>query len=86
MVTIRVISGQQLPKPEGGSETGEIIDPYVRIEFTGVNADRGEYKTKVVKDNGEWYNGNPKIYYLHVYGSMHASVTLAAIEDFASTF
>ena len=53
VLTMRIISGQQLPKPEKGSATGEIIDPYVMIQVTGVPVDKVEYKTKVVTDNGE---------------------------------
>lgn len=50
-LSIKVFSGQQLPKPEQG-EKGEIIDPYVKIDFNGIPADTSSFKTKVVKDNG----------------------------------
>lgn len=53
VLTMRIISGQQLPKPEKGSATGEIIDPYVTIQVTGIPLDKVEFKTKVVNDNGE---------------------------------
>lgn len=52
VLTMRIISGQQLPKPEKGSATGEIIDPYVEIQVVGVPIDCAEFKTKVIKDNG----------------------------------
>lgn len=48
----KVVSGQHLPKPEGGSKTGEIIDPYVVIEIVGIPEDKQEAKTKAVDDNG----------------------------------
>ena len=35
--TIRIISGQSLPKP--GNVEGEIIDPYVKLEVHGIPAD-----------------------------------------------
>jgi len=50
-VTITVISGQQLPKPNQTSK-GEIIDPYVEIEILGEDEDTTKKKTKVVDDNG----------------------------------
>ncbi len=46
-----MISGQNLPKP--GDKSGEIVDPYVVLQITGVKEDRKEFKTKVVKDNGK---------------------------------
>lgn len=49
---VQVISGQNLPKP--GSKKGEIIDPYVVLQVTGVNDDKKEQKTKPVNDNGEY--------------------------------
>ena len=52
LVSIRIISGQRLPKPEGGDKDGEVIDPYVVVSFTGVPADKYECKTKVINDNG----------------------------------
>uniref|UniRef100_A0A1X7VUT6 Phosphoinositide phospholipase C n=1 Tax=Amphimedon queenslandica TaxID=400682 RepID=A0A1X7VUT6_AMPQE len=52
VVTISIISGQQLPKPEGGSTTGEVIDPYVQIQFAGLLKDCAQFKTKVINDNG----------------------------------
>ena len=47
-----MISGQHLPKPLKGSATGEIIDPYVKIEIKGLSCDSREFKTKYVSDNG----------------------------------
>lgn len=51
---IRVISGQQLPKPKDSilGDRGEIIDPYVEIEVVGIPADSGKRRTKTVIDNG----------------------------------
>ena len=54
-MTLRIISGQQLPKPEKGSKEGEVIDPYVLVQFFGVAQDKAEYRTKFVSDNGERY-------------------------------
>ena len=47
-----MISGQHLPKPLRGSATGEIIDPYVKIEVKGLACDTKDFKTKYISDNG----------------------------------
>ena len=52
LLKISIISGQQLPKEEGGGEKGEIIDPYVEIEITGLDVDKTTFKTNYVLDNG----------------------------------
>lgn len=51
---IKVISGQQLPKPKDSilGDRGEIIDPYVEIEVIGIPADNCKRRTKTVIDNG----------------------------------
>uniref|UniRef100_A0A6P8JAS0 Phosphoinositide phospholipase C n=1 Tax=Actinia tenebrosa TaxID=6105 RepID=A0A6P8JAS0_ACTTE len=51
---IRVISGQQLPKPKDSilGDRGEIIDPYVEIEIIGIPADNAKHRTKTIEDNG----------------------------------
>ena len=51
-ICIQVISGQHLPKPLKGSATGEIIDPYVKLEVKGSPCDSKDFKTKYVSDNG----------------------------------
>eukprot|EP00048_Salpingoeca_helianthica_P002260 m.55893 g.55893 ORF g.55893 m.55893 type:complete len:1072 (-) comp11999_c1_seq2:92-3307(-) len=50
-LTIRIISGQTLPKP-GMAKKGEIIDPYVVVEILGVETDRKEVRTRTVDNNG----------------------------------
>jgi Ca2+-binding EF-hand superfamily protein len=50
-ITVRVISGQNLPKP-GEKSKGEVIDPYVVVELVGVPADAAQHTTKTVDDNG----------------------------------
>ena len=50
-VVIRVIDGQQLPKPNQKSK-GEVIDPYVIVDVVGVDEDTTQFKTKTIKDNG----------------------------------
>jgi hypothetical protein len=40
ILTIRIISAQCLPKPEGAIvDKGEVIDPYVEVEIFGVPLD-----------------------------------------------
>ncbi|XP_065834957.1 1-phosphatidylinositol 4,5-bisphosphate phosphodiesterase eta-2-like [Oscarella lobularis] len=51
LLAIKIISGQQLPKPNG-VEKGEIIDPYVKVEVLGIPRDCAEEKTKFIDDNG----------------------------------
>jgi len=55
-LSIKVISGQQLPKPAGSKgearTKGEVIDPYVKVDFHGIPADTASFKTKVIQDNG----------------------------------
>ena len=67
VVTISIISGQQLPKPEGGSSTGEVIDPYVQIQFAGLPKDCTQFKTKVINDNGNHYCSQCTLYYVVLY-------------------
>ncbi|KAF7241793.1 1-phosphatidylinositol 4,5-bisphosphate phosphodiesterase delta-4 [Varanus komodoensis] len=50
-LTIKVISGQQLPKMPN-SKLGSIVDPLVRVEIHGVPADCAKYETKYVDNNG----------------------------------
>ncbi|RDD40218.1 1-phosphatidylinositol 4,5-bisphosphate phosphodiesterase delta-4 [Trichoplax sp. H2] len=48
---IKVISGQQIPKPDKSTK-GEIIDPYVKIQIHGIPADRSTKSTKTISNNG----------------------------------
>lgn len=50
-LTIKVISGWQLPKASGTTK-GEVIDPYVKVAVHGVGNDNGHEKTKVIDNNG----------------------------------
>lgn len=49
---VRIISGQNFPKPRGSGAKGDITDPYVTIEIFGIPADCAEEKTKTVNNNG----------------------------------
>lgn len=53
---VQILSAFQLPKTEGtrkeSRKTGNVIDPYVKVEMTGMSADKKSFKTKVVKNNG----------------------------------
>jgi hypothetical protein len=51
-LSIRVLSGQQLPKPKGEASDSEVIDPYVVMKVFGVEADNAEFKTKTINNNG----------------------------------
>uniref|UniRef100_A0A4X2MBN9 Phosphoinositide phospholipase C n=1 Tax=Vombatus ursinus TaxID=29139 RepID=A0A4X2MBN9_VOMUR len=51
---LRIISGQQLPKPRDSmlGDRGEIIDPFVEVEIIGLPVDCNKEQTRVVDDNG----------------------------------
>ena len=50
-LTIKVISGQFLPKPNR-AEDGEVIDPYVSVKVVGHPLDGQKKKTKWINNNG----------------------------------
>lgn len=50
-VSIKIISGQHIPKPNK-STVGDVIDPYVKLQVYGHPADKNKFKTKAVKNNG----------------------------------
>ncbi|XP_032118052.1 1-phosphatidylinositol 4,5-bisphosphate phosphodiesterase eta-2 isoform X3 [Sapajus apella] len=53
-LVLRIISGQQLPKPRDSmlGDRGEIIDPFVEVEVIGLPVDCSREQTRVVDDNG----------------------------------
>ncbi|XP_013359623.1 PREDICTED: 1-phosphatidylinositol 4,5-bisphosphate phosphodiesterase eta-2 isoform X1 [Chinchilla lanigera] len=53
-LSLRIISGQQLPKPRDSmlGDRGEIIDPFVEVEVIGLPVDCSKEQTRVVDDNG----------------------------------
>uniref|UniRef100_A0A8C4N620 Phosphoinositide phospholipase C n=1 Tax=Eptatretus burgeri TaxID=7764 RepID=A0A8C4N620_EPTBU len=53
-LAVKVISGQQLPKPPDSvlGDRGEIIDPFVEVEVVGVPIDCRKQQTRVIDDNG----------------------------------
>ncbi len=52
-VKLRIISGHYLPKEAGVNDTkGELVDPYVTVELSGIPADCARAQTGVVNDNG----------------------------------
>ncbi|XP_040283331.1 1-phosphatidylinositol 4,5-bisphosphate phosphodiesterase eta-2 [Bufo bufo] len=53
-LVLRIISGQQLPKPKDSmlGDRGEIIDPFVEVEVIGLPVDCYKEQTRVVDDNG----------------------------------
>ena len=53
-LTVQVLSGQHLPKPDGAEE-GEVIDPYVKVRVRGHPDDthsKNKGKTEHVSNNG----------------------------------
>ena len=53
-ILLKVISGQQLPKPPGSGAKGEVIDPFVTIDVHGIPSDNCSERTSAVKNNGMW--------------------------------
>nr|XP_020476466.1 1-phosphatidylinositol 4,5-bisphosphate phosphodiesterase eta-2-like isoform X1 [Monopterus albus] len=53
-LVLKIISGQQLPKPKDSmlGDRGEIIDPFVEVEIIGLPVDCSKEQTRVVDDNG----------------------------------
>ncbi|KAK7099199.1 hypothetical protein V1264_003379 [Littorina saxatilis] len=52
LLHIKIISGQNFPKPKGSAAKGDVTDPYVTIEVFGIPADCAEERTKTVPHNG----------------------------------
>uniref|UniRef100_UPI00358E8B70 1-phosphatidylinositol 4,5-bisphosphate phosphodiesterase delta-4-like isoform X2 n=1 Tax=Myxine glutinosa TaxID=7769 RepID=UPI00358E8B70 len=50
-LTIKIVSGQQLPKCKGNKK-GSIIDPQVTVEVFGVPEDNQEKQTSFIENNG----------------------------------
>ncbi|TRY92945.1 hypothetical protein DNTS_009837 [Danionella cerebrum] len=53
LLHIKIISGQNLPKPKGSGAKGDVVDPYVYVEIHGIPADCAEQRTKTVRQNGD---------------------------------
>ncbi|KXJ09697.1 Inactive phospholipase C-like protein 1 [Exaiptasia diaphana] len=52
ILQIKIISGQQFPKPKGSTAKGDVIDPYVTIEVYGIPSDIAQERTRTVPHNG----------------------------------
>uniref|UniRef100_A0A183DUG5 C2 domain-containing protein n=1 Tax=Gongylonema pulchrum TaxID=637853 RepID=A0A183DUG5_9BILA len=48
---LRILSGQQLPRPRGSTAKGDSADPYVIVEVFGIPSDCAEERTKTVKND-----------------------------------
>nr|XP_061808436.1 inactive phospholipase C-like protein 2 [Nerophis lumbriciformis] len=48
LLHVKVISGQNLPKPKGSVAKGDVVDPYVYVEIHGIPADCTERRTRTV--------------------------------------
>ncbi|XP_026529357.1 inactive phospholipase C-like protein 2 [Notechis scutatus] len=53
LLHVKIISGQNFPKPKGSGAKGDIVDPYVYVEIHGIPADCAEQRTKTVHQNGD---------------------------------
>ncbi|KAM9415899.1 inactive phospholipase C-like protein 2 isoform 1-T1 [Salvelinus alpinus] len=52
LLHVKVISGQNLPRPRGSGAKGDVVDPYVYVEIHGIPADCAERRTRTVMQNG----------------------------------
>ncbi|XP_067397446.1 inactive phospholipase C-like protein 2 isoform X2 [Emydura macquarii macquarii] len=55
LLRLKVISGQNLPKPKGSGAKGDVVEPYVCAEIHGIPADCAEQRTRTALQSG----GNP---------------------------
>nr|XP_023691401.1 inactive phospholipase C-like protein 2 isoform X1 [Paramormyrops kingsleyae] len=53
LLHIKVISGQNLPKPRGSAAKGDVVEPYIYVEIHGIPADCAEQRTKTISKNGD---------------------------------
>ncbi|XP_053301976.1 inactive phospholipase C-like protein 2 [Pleuronectes platessa] len=53
LLHVKVISGQNLPKPRGSGAKGDVVDPYVYVEIHGIPADCTERRTRTVIQDGD---------------------------------
>ncbi|KFO31986.1 Inactive phospholipase C-like protein 2 [Fukomys damarensis] len=53
LLHIKIISGENFPKPKGSGAKGDVVNPYLYVEIHGIPADRAEQRTKTVNQNGE---------------------------------
>ncbi|KAG7500681.1 inactive phospholipase C 2 [Solea senegalensis] len=53
LLHVKVISGQNLPRPRGSGAKGDVVDPYVYVEIHGIPADCTERRTRTVMHNGD---------------------------------
>ncbi|KAM9022901.1 inactive phospholipase C-like protein 2 isoform 2-T2 [Guaruba guarouba] len=53
LLHIKIISGQNFPKPKGSGAKGDVVDPYVYVEIHGIPADCAEQRTKTMHQNGD---------------------------------
>ncbi|XP_043910659.1 inactive phospholipase C-like protein 2 [Protopterus annectens] len=53
LLHIKIISGQNLPKPKGSGAKGDVVEPYVYVEVHGIPADCADQRTKTVTQNGD---------------------------------
>ncbi|XP_046908181.2 LOW QUALITY PROTEIN: inactive phospholipase C-like protein 1 [Dermatophagoides farinae] len=51
-IRIKIISGQQLPRPKGASMKANSIDPYIIVQCLGTSIDCAEYRTSTVSNDG----------------------------------
>ncbi|CAL8364188.1 unnamed protein product [Arctogadus glacialis] len=51
LLHVKVISGQNLPRPLGSGAKGDVVEPYVYVEIHGIPADCAERRTRTMTQN-----------------------------------
>jgi len=51
-LSLRIISGQNLPKPKGPGKMSKVISPFIGVEVVGLTTDCNSRRTKAVNNNG----------------------------------
>ncbi|KAJ3161074.1 1-phosphatidylinositol 4,5-bisphosphate phosphodiesterase delta-4 [Geranomyces michiganensis] len=52
VLQIKIVSGQQLPKPKDDASSSTVIDPFVELEVAGSVSDTTKYRTRAISNNG----------------------------------
>ncbi|KAI9017519.1 PLC-like phosphodiesterase [Gaertneriomyces semiglobifer] len=52
LLTVKIVSGQQLPKAKDSTSGSNIVDPFVEVELISGEADNTRYRTRAINNNG----------------------------------
>ncbi|KAJ3187801.1 1-phosphatidylinositol 4,5-bisphosphate phosphodiesterase delta-4 [Gaertneriomyces sp. JEL0708] len=52
LLTVKIVSGQQLPKAKDSTSGSNIVDPFVEVEVISGEVDNTRYRTRAINNNG----------------------------------